>query len=53
MTQEREAAVVEARKLASHMFRAGDWRIRELIEGRWDHHPDVVAYLQSKEQSAS
>jgi hypothetical protein len=25
----------------SRMFRPHDWRVRELTEGRWDHHPVV------------
>lgn len=37
--------MARARLYAASIFRSHDWRVSELIEGRWDHHPMVLKYL--------
>lgn len=44
-TPESVAVVQGAREWAARIYRTGDWRIAYLLDGRWDHHPDVQAYL--------
>jgi hypothetical protein len=42
------ARLEAARRHAATRFRAHDWRIAELLEGRWDHHPDIAEYLAAQ-----
>ena len=38
-------ALAAAREHAARSYRPHDWRVPELLEGRWDHHPDVSELL--------